>query len=312
MYSATTPAASNLHALLSEQQSGQAHAHMTSSTSAVASNNLHCNPTMYQWNTVPLVGTPATTVAGVRRKPKRIRTAFTGSQAVELENEFQKSRYIDRTRRIELASRLNLKERVVKIWFQNRRMRVKKEKTEGTESIYTEPSSSLSNWDSSFSASSTDSDYRLPSPVVSVNDVACNYNYNISCPTTNHYPGHPSIDINAPYINIEHSDQYYHVGQHSYDIPHQYYTGQYDGPPGASAQFAVQAPPPLPVQRPNEYGENGAATAPTRSLAPEHPARAGTLSDGQRASPREGAGAAQSSSYDDSWLKSLYLDFDLE
>ncbi|GBP39763.1 Protein zerknuellt [Eumeta japonica] len=104
-------------------------------------------------NTVPLVVTPATTVAGVRRKPKRIRTAFTGSQAVELENGFQKSRYIDRTRRIELASRLNPKERVVKIWFQNRRMRDKKEKTEATESTYTQPSSSVNNWDSSVSES---------------------------------------------------------------------------------------------------------------------------------------------------------------
>ncbi|GBP39767.1 Protein zerknuellt [Eumeta japonica] len=306
MYSATTTAASNLHALLSQQQSGQTHAHTTSSTSAVASNNLHWNRTMHQWNTVPLVGTPATTVAGVRRKPKRIRTAFTGSQAVELENEFQKSRYIDRTRRIELASRLSLKERVVKIWYQNRRMRDKKEKSEGRDSTYTESSSSLSNWDSSFSASSTDSDYRLPSPVVSMNDVACNYNYNIPYPTTNQYPDHPSIDINAPYINIEHSDQYYHVGQHNYDIPHQYYTGQYGGPPGASAQSAVQAPPLSPVQRPNEYGEDGLRLprAVPRAGAPARPApqRRPTSVTTRR-------GGAQSSSYDDSWLKSLYLDF---
>ena len=60
-------------------------------------------------------------------KPRRVRTAFTYEQLVALENKFRQTRYLSVCERLNLALALNLTETQVKIWFQNRRTKWKKQ-----------------------------------------------------------------------------------------------------------------------------------------------------------------------------------------
>ncbi|CAJ0928266.1 unnamed protein product [Ranitomeya imitator] len=86
--------------------------------------------------TKPFISVPLLFSAGPRtrklkkkksdKEDKRPRTAFTAEQLQRLKAEFQANRYITEQRRQTLAQELNLNESQIKIWFQNKRAKIKK------------------------------------------------------------------------------------------------------------------------------------------------------------------------------------------
>lgn len=57
---------------------------------------------------------------------KRPRTAFTSEQLARLKKEFESNRYLTEDRRQNLANELKLSDGQIKIWFQNKRAKIKK------------------------------------------------------------------------------------------------------------------------------------------------------------------------------------------
>ncbi|CAL4060291.1 unnamed protein product, partial [Meganyctiphanes norvegica] len=62
-----------------------------------------------------------------KKDEKRPRTAFTSEQLARLKKEFQENRYLTEKRRQDLARDLGLNESQIKIWFQNKRAKIKKQ-----------------------------------------------------------------------------------------------------------------------------------------------------------------------------------------
>ncbi|XP_074599367.1 uncharacterized protein LOC141853789 isoform X2 [Brevipalpus obovatus] len=75
-------------------------------------------------------GNPLSAYMFHNRKVKRMRTAFNPQQLIELERAFEKNHYVVGTERKQLAEKLGLSETQVKVWFQNRRTKFKRQKQE--------------------------------------------------------------------------------------------------------------------------------------------------------------------------------------
>lgn len=74
----------------------------------------------------PQLQSSANSVDGQPLKSKRARSSYTAFQVCSLEKEYIKNSYLNRARRIDICTRLNMTEKQVKVWFQNRRMKEKK------------------------------------------------------------------------------------------------------------------------------------------------------------------------------------------
>ncbi|NXR41549.1 VNT1B protein, partial [Zosterops hypoxanthus] len=58
---------------------------------------------------------------------RRLRTAFSAEQISTLESSFQRQQYLGAAERRQLAGRMRLSEVQIKTWFQNRRMKLKRQ-----------------------------------------------------------------------------------------------------------------------------------------------------------------------------------------
>ncbi|KRY41773.1 Homeobox protein ceh-9 [Trichinella spiralis] len=80
----------------------------------------------------------------LKPKKKKARTTFTGRQIFELERQFELKKYLSSSERAELAKLLHVTETQVKIWFQNRRTKWKKQEIETRLKSVTENRTSVS------------------------------------------------------------------------------------------------------------------------------------------------------------------------
>nr|XP_008114986.1 PREDICTED: homeobox protein VENTX [Anolis carolinensis] len=83
----------------------------------------------------PSEGPPAAKSSSSHSPRRRLRTAFSLEQISTLESAFQRHRYLGAAQRRKLAAKMRLSEVQIKTWFQNRRMKLKRQMQEAYPSI---------------------------------------------------------------------------------------------------------------------------------------------------------------------------------
>ncbi|XP_077992788.1 uncharacterized protein LOC144446821 [Glandiceps talaboti] len=71
---------------------------------------------------------------GRRTRRKRARTAFSNDQVLKLEKMFREQKYLSTTEREEFAEKIGLSDIQIKTWFQNRRMKWKRQRKDDSHS----------------------------------------------------------------------------------------------------------------------------------------------------------------------------------
>ncbi|XP_072307049.1 homeobox protein engrailed-2a [Eucyclogobius newberryi] len=131
---ATTPAEESLK---SRGESGDQCLSSDSDSSQASSNTAAAKPMLWPaWvyctrysdrpSSGPRSRKPKKKTTTTSKEDKRPRTAFTAEQLQRLKTEFQTNRYLTEQRRQNLAQELGLNESQIKIWFQNKRAKIKK------------------------------------------------------------------------------------------------------------------------------------------------------------------------------------------
>ncbi|XP_015114450.1 homeobox protein Hmx [Diachasma alloeum] len=168
----------------------------------------------------------------VKRK-KKTRTVFSRSQVYQLEHTFECKRYLSSSERASLAGQLRLTETQVKIWFQNRRNKWKRQLAAELEAanmahaaqrlvrvpiIYHEPNSTnSSNTGGGISIQSTTQSNQLPVPNAGSHSVGVAVGVGTSCaPCTTA----PPIFYSPHHSHHHHHHHPPHVQAHSL-LPHQ-------------------------------------------------------------------------------------------